>query len=275
MASKRPACRHTPAVRDSIDRVLAGWRHTRADLDVAPIAVFARLNRLRPLIDQPSEAIFRQFGLNGPSFAVLATLTRLGPPHRISQRQLMNELNLTSGTISVRVDRLVSAGLVSRESDPEDRRGAIVALTGQGAEVFDACAPLHLANEQRLLAALSDEDQQLLADLLRELLASLERPAGEHDATHWGMTLAPAHVALQMRRDVGLPERPGLLVRAIDAASPAAAAGIRRGDLLVAANGEPLRSLIDLYDATQPDGTRTIGLGLVRGMRDRKVVLSL
>jgi len=148
------------------------------------------------------------------------------------------------------VDRLVSAGFVTREPDPEDGRGAIVALTGQGAEVFDACAPLHLANERRLLATLTDEDQQLLANLLRELLASLERPAGERDATHWGMTLAPAHIALQMRRDVGMPERPGLLVRAIDAATPAAAAGIRQGDLLVAANGEALRSLVDLYSMT-------------------------
>ncbi len=162
------------------------------------------------------------------------------------------------------MDRLVSAGFVTREPDPEDGRGAIVALTGQRAEVFDACAPLHLANERRLLATLTDEDQQLLANLLRELLASLERPAGERDATHWGMTLAPAHIALQMRRDVGMPERPGLLVRAIDAATPAVAAGIRQGDLPVAANGEALRWLVDLYDAIHQDGARTIGLRLVR-----------
>lgn len=259
-----------PVLLDSIDRVIAGWERTRPDLDVRPIGVFARLSRLHRLLGEHAQEIFSQFELNGPDFAVLATLTRLGPPHRLTQRTLMSELNLSSGTVSVRVSRLVSAGLVSRKPDPDDRRGAIVALTARGADTFDRCAPLHLANERRLLSGFSDEDQTTFANLLREMLSSFESADGDGDTRHWGMSLAPAHIALQMRQDVGLPERPGLLVRGVEPASPAADADIRKGDLLIGANGYELRSLVDLHAAAQDDGTTTLRLRLMRGTKEHR-----
>jgi DNA-binding MarR family transcriptional regulator len=169
------------SIADSIDRVLAGWRRSRPDLEVAPVGVISRLYRLRPLLDLQLEAVFRRHGLNGPGFAVLATLVRLGEP-AVSQRRLMRELNLTSGTVSVRVDRLAAAGLVAREPDPRDGRGALVRLTPRGQRAFDACAPEHLANERQLLASLSEPEQEALAGMLRKLLLCLEgtASAGEH-----------------------------------------------------------------------------------------------
>ena len=53
-----------------------------------------------------------------------------------------------------------------------------------------------------------------------------------------GVGLAPSHVARQLRRSVGLPERDGLLVREVEDDSPAAKAGIAEGDLLVAVGGD-------------------------------------
>ncbi len=52
-----------------------------------------------------------------------------------------------------------------------------------------------------------------------------------------GVGLAPSHVARQLRRAVGLPERDGLLVREVEDDSPAAKAGIAEGDLIVAVGG--------------------------------------
>jgi DNA-binding MarR family transcriptional regulator len=93
----------------------------------------------------------------------------------MSQRGLMAELDLSSGTVSVRVERLVRAGLVTRSVDPDDGRGSIVALTRRGRDVFERCAPAHLENERRLLGALSPEQQDQLAELLRHWLMILER----------------------------------------------------------------------------------------------------
>jgi serine protease Do len=64
-----------------------------------------------------------------------------------------------------------------------------------------------------------------------------------------GVAVAPSHVARQMRRSVGLPEREGVLVRGVEDGSPAAAAGIQAGDLIVEAGGKAVTDADDLHAA--------------------------
>jgi serine protease Do len=90
-----------------------------------------------------------------------------------------------------------------------------------------------------------------------------------------GVAIAPGHVARRMRRAVGLPELDGLLIRDVVDASPAARAGLASGDLIVAAGGQPLRTVDDLFDALQAAGTGTIELNLVRGTEERTVQVAL
>jgi serine protease Do len=89
-----------------------------------------------------------------------------------------------------------------------------------------------------------------------------------------GVALAPPRVARRMRAAVGLEPRDGLLVRQVVDDSPAASAGLQRGDLLVRAGDKPLASMDDLFDAL--DGaTDTLALGLVRGTEERDVAVAL
>src|SRR5687768_9961074 len=60
-----------------------------------------------------------------------------------------------------------------------------------------------------------------------------------------GVAIAPPRVARRMRAAVGLPERDGLLVRGVVDGSPAAAAGVERGDLLVRAGERTLTGIDD------------------------------
>jgi serine protease Do len=90
-----------------------------------------------------------------------------------------------------------------------------------------------------------------------------------------GVGLAPADVARRLRRSVGLDERDGLLVRAVEDGSPAAAAGVQQGDLLVQAGGRELRTVDDLYDvldAAEPGTSLTIDV--VRGTESRQVTVA-
>jgi serine protease Do len=87
-----------------------------------------------------------------------------------------------------------------------------------------------------------------------------------------GVAIVPPRIARRMRRAVGLPERDGLLVRAVEAGSPAESAGIVRGDLIVAARGADVDGVDALYaalDAVAEDAT--LELRILRGTEEQTV----
>lgn len=162
---------------DHVSTVLAQWAAERPDLDASPMGIIGRISRLSLTMSKELELVFAQFGLYRWSFDMLATLRRSGAPYRLSPGALLRSLMVTSGTMTNRIDRLEEKGLVRRVPDPEDRRGILVELTEQGRELIDTALPAHVANEQRILQALSKEEQQALAALLSKLLSSLEQPS--------------------------------------------------------------------------------------------------
>jgi serine protease Do len=89
-----------------------------------------------------------------------------------------------------------------------------------------------------------------------------------------GVAIAPPHVARRLRRSVGLPDVEGLLVRGVEDDSPASAAGVERGDLIVAAGGKPVKSLDEIHAALDTDADQ-LELTLVRGTEERKVTIEL
>jgi serine protease Do len=87
-----------------------------------------------------------------------------------------------------------------------------------------------------------------------------------------GVAIAPGHLARRLRRAVGLPEAEGLLIRDVSENSPAARAGLARGDLIATASGQPTRSADDLFGvlrAAAPGGT--LELTVLRGTEERAV----
>jgi serine protease Do len=89
-----------------------------------------------------------------------------------------------------------------------------------------------------------------------------------------GVALAPARVARRMRAAVGLPERDGLLVRGVVDGSPAARAGVERGDLLVRAGERRLAGMDDLFEALDRSGDKLV-LGVVHGAEERELQVDL
>ena len=93
------------------------------------------------------------------------------------------------------------------------------------------------------------------------------------DRPRLGIAVAPAHVARRLRRSVGLPERAGVLVRGVESGSPAEAAGIAEGDLLVAAGGATIDDVDALHELLRDAGL-PLELTLVRGTEERTVTVS-
>jgi serine protease Do len=135
-----------------------------------------------------------------------------------------------------------------------DADGALVGInTNRVGEGFYLALPADAALKARVDALASGE--------------SRDRP-------HLGIAVAPAHVARRLRRSVGLPERDGVLVRGVESGSPAEAAGIAEGDLLVAAGGRPVDDVDALHEILREAGL-PIELTLVRGAEERTVTVGV
>lgn len=241
-------------MNDAVDAMLEQWLALRPDLDFTPLAVTIRLTQLRGRIEAEVEANLRAHGVRVPDFAALITLMRISGDTGVTQQHLAEQLGLTPGTVSVRIDRLVQAGLAERGADPTSKRKTQIVPTAAGRELFERLIPSHLATESRLLSALSDDERDQLAGLLRTVLVEFEpgRPSA-------GLDVAPAHETIAKRASVGLDATPGLLVRSVEPGSVADRAGLRPGDVLVRAGEVELRSRARL-DAALHEGAEIVVL---------------
>jgi len=168
----------TGRVEDEVDRLVSAWRKERPDLDVSPLEVLSRISRLSKHLERERRAAFAAHGIESWEFDVLTALRKAGEPYEMSPGALLRATLVTSGTMTNRINRLVTAGLVTRHPDPEDRRGVLVRLTPAGMERVDAALADLLRREQELLAGLDQEERRALADLLRRLLIPLDASEG-------------------------------------------------------------------------------------------------
>ena len=140
-----------------------------------------------------------------------------------------------------------------------------------GGPVLDAAGQLLGINTNRLgegfyLAIPADE-------ALRRRVDALAR--GESvTPPQLGITITPGHVARRLRRAVGLPDVEGLLIHGVDESSPAGRAGLAPGDLILAAAGQPVRTIDDLTGALQA-ADDTLELNVLRGTDERSIQVAL
>jgi DNA-binding MarR family transcriptional regulator len=164
----------TGSVTDEVDRIIAAWHRERPDLDVAPLAVLSRIDRLAHHLDVARARAFATHELARWEFDVLAALRRSGAPYQLTPGLLLAQTLVTSGTMTNRIDRLTHRGLVARTPDPVDRRSILVVLTPDGLALVDAALTTLLDFERAILGQVPTADVAALAAGLRALLAQFE-----------------------------------------------------------------------------------------------------
>ena len=105
-------------------------------------------------------------GLGESDFRILELLLHKGP---FPVNTIGPIVDLTGGSISIAVDRLVAKGLVSRVESKEDRRVRIVALTPQGKDLIASAFQKHSGQMRRVFSELSPEDLCDLEAALKKL----------------------------------------------------------------------------------------------------------
>ncbi|MBL0586936.1 MULTISPECIES: MarR family winged helix-turn-helix transcriptional regulator [Aeromonas] len=157
---------------DHVDLLLAQWARQRPDLDCSPMGVLGRVARMAAIAGREVSEELKECGLLGSDFDILATLRRAGEP--LTPTALYQSAMLSSGAMTARLDKLEQRGLIIRQAAPDDRRSLLVNLTDAGLALVDEAVERHLANERRLLAPLTGEEQAQLAALLKRWLLENE-----------------------------------------------------------------------------------------------------
>ncbi len=140
------------------------------DLDYTSMGIVGRLNKVSTIWMKQLAEVFKQYQISAVEFDILATLRRNSTP--LTPTELYKELMLSSGAMSTRLESLVKRGLVNRSSSAEDRRSCQVFLTEDGKSLMDDILGKHVQNMQSMIEPLNMEEQTIIANLLKKILAN-------------------------------------------------------------------------------------------------------
>lgn len=166
MLNKRP---------DAIELFIDQWKRERPDLDVWPLGILGRTQRISEHLVRKSAATLAPLGLTWEAFSVIVSLRRSGSPYQMRPTDLYQQSLLSSGAVTNRIDRVEKMGLVQRVPDPADRRSVIVRLTSAGRKMADRAIGIQFETLRHELEGLSVKDRNELSRLLAKTLSILER----------------------------------------------------------------------------------------------------
>lgn len=164
---------------DSVARGLPEWMAELPGVDPDVEAARQRIAGLGHLLRRGLGRIAPNHELSLGDWEALAVLQRSGPPYERTPNEIAESIGVTSGTMSVRIDRLMSAGLVEAGPGRTDRRSRPIRLTGMGRERWRAATAERTDAEQGLIgAALDAGELAQLNALLAKLLLRVEDELG-------------------------------------------------------------------------------------------------
>ena len=138
-----------------------------------------RLLRLARQSERMLSEIAARHALTLGDWETLSVLRRAGSPYTMTPSDLMKALKVTSGTVSVRIERLLQAGLVEPAGGTVDGRSRPVRLTTEGKRRWRAATDMRTEFEQRIFEhALQPEQIEQLNGLLRALMIEWEAELG-------------------------------------------------------------------------------------------------
>ena len=156
--------------RDHIDRFLDELEPIEG-LDYEVEGIVDRIGGINRRLKRGLEATMSEFGMTMADWQVLTTLRNSGSR---SPGAIARYNDLTSGTVTSRLDKLESEGYIRRVPDPEDRRGIKVELTEEGRKAWEKAASVQARKEAFFASALNASEQKRLNALLRKLMLAFE-----------------------------------------------------------------------------------------------------
>jgi DNA-binding MarR family transcriptional regulator len=109
---------------------------------------------------------------HSPAILDLIVRLRFAPSGQLRGIDLVNQLHMSPGYVSRLVDQAEIDGLISRRTDPQDRRAQLLELTPAGERAFDDFVPPALdVLDKTIYASLSPDEVDVFVDILERIAA--------------------------------------------------------------------------------------------------------
>jgi MarR family 2-MHQ and catechol resistance regulon transcriptional repressor len=136
------------------------------DATAAALRLWVIMSRAQAAVAHHAAEDVARHGLTLAEFGILEALYHRGP---MLLGEVQKRILVSSGGITFLVDRLAAKGLVERRTCESDRRARYAALTPAGSALVAEIFPTHAAVVARAMSAVSTDDQQATADVLRTI----------------------------------------------------------------------------------------------------------
>lgn len=131
------------------------------------LRLWRELYQTYTLLKQCEDQIFEEHGLTTEQYAVLVTISYVGEPARVTD--IARWLERSTNSISMIVDRMVKAGLITRRRDTRDRRVVYVSSTSKAKSMFAPATVASFENVVKIFSPMSPKLRLSLLNLLREV----------------------------------------------------------------------------------------------------------
>ena len=162
--------------RDHVDRFLEQVRkELPPEVDLTVEGIVDRISGIGRRLKRMMEDTLAEYDLTWGEWKLLGRLLHQGPPYQLSPGKLADDLELSSGAMTNRLDQLEQAGLIKRLPDPRDRRSVQVELTPAGAQAYRQPTATAAAKEALVASALNQREREQLNGYLRRLMIAFEQ----------------------------------------------------------------------------------------------------
>ena len=126
-------------------------------------------NHMARLFERGLAARIRPLGLTTGTFPALLELWE---QDGLTQKQLVERLDIEQATMANTLSRMERDGLIKRERDPGDGRVQRIKLTEQARALRDPAIAAATAENENALFSLSDEESAQFIGLMRKIIAA-------------------------------------------------------------------------------------------------------
>lgn len=116
------------------------------------------------------ESVVRGIGL---STTQIHTIEIVGHAGKIKMKDLAEKTGVTTGTLTVAVDRLEKKNLLKRVPHEKDRRSYLIVLTPEGNEYYEQHHNFHIKMTEELISCLTDKEQADFSKIINKIIKNI------------------------------------------------------------------------------------------------------